>query len=221
MKLLTLLLIHTSTTTIHVSTITVSILAEWNAVTLGDDLVEREQRYRALDYSVKFLLNLDNYAAQQLTVSQSIITSGVIADDAKDIGPGLREAMSGHKTGWTATGVHGVVSWKIGDTGKMVVVMYDVPYDHLLYINTLAVGIFPQGDISGHYDIMYSGVEDGFQRITSGQASEELWFGDDPDYAIKGTMDETSDAGIQVKQQKLNTKTFHILIFLGESISKV
>ena len=103
----------------------------------------------------------------------------------------------------------------------MVVVMYDVPYDHLLYINTLAVGIFPQGDISGYYDIMYSGVEDGFQRVTSGRASEELWFGDDPDYAIRGIMAETSDTGIQVKQQKLNTKTFHILIFLDMGISKV
>ena len=201
------------------STITVSILAEWDAVTLGDDLVEREQRYRALDYSVKFLLNLDNYADQQLTVSQSIISSGVILDDAKDIGPGLREAMSGHKTGWTATGVHGVVSWKIGDTGKMVVVMYDVPYDHLLYINTLAVGIFPQGDISGYYDIMYSGVEDGFQRMTSGKTSGQIRSNDDPDYAIGASMNETGDATIRVKQQKLNTKTLHILIFLGRSIS--
>jgi len=113
-------------------------------------------------------------------------------DDAKDIGPGLREAMSGHKT---ATGVHGVTSWKIGDTGKMVVVMYNVPND----INTLAVGIFPQGDISGHYDIMYSGVEDGFKRITSGSSTGVLWFGNDPDYAIEGSMDEQSDAVIRVK----------------------
>ena len=190
--------------------------------TRGDDLVEREQRYRALDYSGKFLLHVENYADQPLTVSQSIITSGVIVDDAKDIGPGLREAaMSGRKTWWTATGVHGVASWKIGDTGKMVVVMYDVPYDHLWYINTLAVGIFPQGDISGHYDIMYSGVEDGFKRITSGKSLDTLWFRDDPEYAIEGSMDEQSDAGIRVNQQQLNTKTFHILIFLGESISKV
>jgi len=173
--------------------------ARWDEVTRGDESLERTQRYRALDYSVKFLLTVDNYANQQLTVSQSIITSGVIVDDAKDIGPGMYEAaMSGRKTWWTATGVHGVASWKIGDTGKMVVVMYDVPYDHLWYINTLAVGIFPQGDISGHYDIMYSGVEDGFQRVTSGRASEELWFGDDPDYAIRGIMAETSDTGIQI-----------------------
>ena len=124
MILLTLLLIRTSTTTIHVSTITASILAEWDAVTLGDDLVEREQRYKDLDYSVKFLLNLDNYADQQLTVSQSIIHAGEIEDDAKDIGPGLREAMSGHKSACTSSGIHGCASWKIGDTGKMVVVMY-------------------------------------------------------------------------------------------------
>jgi len=194
--------------------------ARWDEVTRGDESLERTQRYRALDYSVKFLLTVDNYANQQLTVSQSIITSGVIVDDAKDIGPGMYEAaMSGRKTWWTATGVHGVASWKIGDTGKMVVVMYDVPYDHLWYINTLAVGIFPQGDISGHYDIMYSGVEDGFQRMTSGKISGNIKFNEDPDYAVCASMSETGDATIRVKQQKLNTKTLHILIFLGRSIS--
>ena len=101
----------------------------------------------------------------------------------------------------------------------MVVVMYDVPYDHLLYINTLAVGIFPQGDISGYYNIMYSGVEDGFQRMTSGKTSGQIRSNDDPDYAIGASMNETGDATIRVKQQKLNTKTLHILIFLGRSIS--
>jgi len=150
------------------------------------------QAFENLDYSVAFQLTVENYANQQLTVSQSIIQSGVRVVRAKNIGPGMSELMSVRKQGWTATGCHGVVSWKIGSTGKMLVVMYDLPYDTLWYSNTLAVGIFPQGDITGHYDMMYSGAEDGFKRREYANSMSEIGFNEDPDYFVQASMGDAS-----------------------------
>ena len=42
----------------------------------------------------------------------------------------------------------GTVAWKIGDTGKMLVVMYSLPSEFLFYKNWLGVGIF---DVKGTY----------------------------------------------------------------------
>ena len=43
------------------------------------------------------------------------------------------KAMMGSKTGWTATGCTGTATWKIGDTGKMLVVMWSIPFDQNWY----------------------------------------------------------------------------------------
>ena len=56
--------------------------------------------------------------------------------------PGTKEAMAGHKTSNTATGCVGTVAWTLGNTGKMMVVMYSVPFSHDCHKNWLAVGIF-------------------------------------------------------------------------------
>jgi len=178
-----------------------SSFAAWNDITPGPTLAADIQAFENLDYSVAFMLTAENYANQQLTVSQSIIKSGVIVDDAKNIGPGMAEVMSGRKTSMTATGCHGVVSWKIGSTGKMLVVMYDLPYEYhvmtflswvmsddtLWYNNMLAVGIIPQGDITEHYNMMYYGAEDGFKRKTSTDG-RPLRYNEDPDYYVEADI---------------------------------
>ena len=52
--------------------------------------------------------------------------------------PGEKCGLGGHKTASTATGVEGVVSWTLGTTGKMLVIMYS----HDFHSNWMAVGIF-------------------------------------------------------------------------------
>jgi len=163
-----------------------SSFAAWNDITPGPTLAADIQAFENLDYSVAFMLTAENYANQQLTVSQSIVESGVRVDRAKNIGPGMSEVMSVRKPWMTATGCHGVVSWKIGSTGKMLVVMYDLPYDTLWYSNMFAVGIFPQGDITGHYDMMYSGSweEHGFHRWVFG----DIRYNQDSHYYVEASM---------------------------------
>ena len=49
----------------------------------------------------------------------------------------------------------GTVAWKIGNTGKMVVVMYSVPYSHDFHSNWCGAGIFDVGSTNHLFDIMY------------------------------------------------------------------
>ena len=174
---------------------------------MGPTYAAVRQSFQNLDYSVAFMLTAKNYANQQLTVSQSIIKSGVIVDDAKNIGPGIYEGMSGRKTWMTATGCHGVVSWKIGSTGKMLVVMYDYPYDTLWYSNMLAVGIFPQGDITEHYNMMYYGAEDGFMRKSAADG-RPLRNNEDPDYYLEADIGASSVNVTQHRIPHLTLSTF-------------
>merc|ERR1719154_767980 len=174
-----------------------SSFAAWNHLTF-DGYRNAVVAFEALDYSVAFMLTVNNYANQTLAVSQSIIKSGKAVSDAPDIGPGMIETMSTRKRSMTATGTHGVVSWTIGSTGKMLVVMYDVPYS-FWYSNMIAVGIFPQGDITGHYNMMYYGAEDGgnFTR-KSATVGRPLRHKLDPDYYIEADIAEVSKAGAYV-----------------------
>ena len=157
----------------------------------------------AFDYSVKFELKLENYANAQLYKDKHVVESGIVTDRQVDILAGQYEVMTGHKTWLSATGCGGVVSWNIvswnivhGD--KMLVVMYDVPYDHLWYENTLAIGIFPQGNIKEYYNKMYYDVENGFKRATFGKSIGVLCYKGDTEYYIEATMDEQHDPSIQV-----------------------
>ena len=152
----------------------------------------------AFDYSVKFELKLENYANARLYKDKHVVESGVVNDRQVDILAGQYEVMTGHKTWLSASGCGGVVSWNIGHGDKMLVVMYDVPYDHLWYENTLAIGIFPQGNIEEYYNKMYYDVENGFKRETFGESSAVICYKGDTDYYIEAMMDEQYDPSIKV-----------------------
>ena len=55
---------------------------------------------------------------------------------------GQREALSGHKVGYCATGACGVVSWNIVGTMNRLSVMYSCPYNFDFFSNRLGVGIY-------------------------------------------------------------------------------
>ena len=80
--------------------------------------------------NVAFKLELENYSNQHLSVYQNIHNSGHVSKPPVDIKPGVKEGICGHKVGWTATGCTGTAAWTIGDTNKMLVEMYSVPYSH-------------------------------------------------------------------------------------------
>lgn len=170
--------------------------------TYGQSFAGASANYRNFDSSFAFKLYLENYSNKYLSEPHYLDHNGYVYDAPQPIGPGMAEMMTGHKASFTVTGVAGVVSWNIGSTNKMVVVMYDLPWSHIFYTNTLAIGIFPKGDLTGFYNKMYNGEEQGFKRHTypgPGGWSSPIRYRDDPDFMVEGNMGDAHKSGINIQ----------------------
>jgi len=181
-----------------------AIPGHYARVTAGDSFAPAIANLNNFGQSVAFMLSLENYSAQYLTNPQYRANTGSVYDRPQPIAPGKAESMTGHKTSHSWRGVSGVVSWDIGNTGKMVVVMYYKPWSTFLNSNTLAIGIFPTADLStgNFYSVMRSGAENGFIRKTipgpDGWHSS-IRFRDDSDYMVDGDMGDAPKATIGIQ----------------------
>ena len=111
--------------------------------------------YQNLESEVKFLLELRNMTEWRLWPDESYIHWGYIPSPPTVILPGEKDVMSGQNAeghfasngnnNLFATGATGVVTWKIGDTGKKLAVMYSLPYHFDKWNNKLTVA-FVDGD---------------------------------------------------------------------------
>ena len=97
------------------------------------------------------------------------------------------------------SGCDGTVAWKIGDTGKMLVVMYSCPYSFDFYTNWCGVGIFDVSRDEDFYQLMYYGAEDSFKRKDYYYDADEVRYSDDDRYEVSATMGNTHKAEIQVR----------------------
>merc|ERR1719153_406419 len=152
--------------------------------------------------SVSFILGMDNYSNQQLKNPQYLDYYGHVHDRPQPVAPGVGGYMSAKKASYTFRGVSGVVSWDIGNINKMVVVMYEKPWSTILHTNTLAVGIFPKGDLSGFFNKMYSGAEQSFRRDYYPRSDGQMVpveYRDDPDFMVQGNMGDASKASIGIQ----------------------
>ena len=130
-------------------------VANFPSVANEDRLFDsRPSDYEAVDYQnleskVKFLLELRNMTEWRLWPDESYIHWGYIPSPPSVILPGEQEVMSGQNAeghfasngnnNLFATGATGVVTWKIGDTGKKLAVMYSLPYHFDKWKNKLTV----------------------------------------------------------------------------------
>ena len=85
------------------------------------------------DYCVNFKLNLNNQTEEDLGLHQIQVTSGWTKRAIVRVMAGEEQSMHGRHLSDTATGCVGSVAWSIGKTGKILAVMYSVPYDQNLY----------------------------------------------------------------------------------------
>jgi len=142
--------------------------------------------------SVKIMLRIENYSNQPLGEPQYMFNTGSVYDRPQYVAPGMMEYMTGHKSRWNFRGVSGVVSWNIGNTGKMVVVMYYMPWSGIVHSARLAFGIFPTGNLNTFYNKMYSGEQEGFIRRIYNRCGNPLRYRDDPDFMVVGDLAEGS-----------------------------
>ena len=123
--------------------------------------------------------------------------TGVITKPPVPIKPWMRESMMGHKTSNAATGCVGTVSWTLGDTNKMLVVAYSVPYSHDLHSNYLSVGIFDEGSTEGFYNKMLYKSGSNFERKEFYHDVTPLEYQDDEDgFGISASMGSNHKAEI-------------------------
>ena len=183
-----------------------SIPGNYCDIQVGQSAAIARENYNNFGSStVSFILGLTNYSNQQLKNPQYLDYHGHVHDRPQPVAPGVAEYMTAKKASWTFRGVSGVVSWDIGNTNKMVVAMYEKQWSTVLHTNTLAVGIFPKGDLSGFFNKMYSGEEQGFRRDHY-PGMKPVRYKDDPDFMVTGTMANANKGSIGVRQQLLNLK---------------
>ena len=188
-----------------------SIPGNYCSIQVGQsNTIARENYNNFGSSSVCFILGLKNYSNQQLKNPQYLDYYGYVHDRPQPVAPGVVEYMTAKKASWTFRGVSGVVSWDIGNTNKMVVVMYEKPWSRRLHTNTLAVGIFPKGDLNGFFNMMYSGEEQSFRRDY--YPDPDGWmtpvrYTEDPDFMVTGMMANAPKGTIGVRQQLLHFKT--------------
>ena len=142
-------------------------------------------------------------------------------------GPGTKEGLAGHKTGHTATGCEGTVSWKIGNTSRMLVVMYSVPYSHDFHSNWCGAGVFTEQDTSGFLDKMYNGNEVGFKRKEFYDDVTPLTYEGDADFYVEASMGSSHKSEIEVSikisafiNKHLRNEDQHIGIYSTSSTLK-
>lgn len=115
---------------------------------------------RAMNYNVVCGIKVKNRSQFRLKYKEASLNYGLTSRPPVSIPAGSEMSMLMHKYGWTATGTSGFVSWKIGDTNDMLVIMWSVPFNQNIYSNHLGFGIFQIEDNVDFFKKMYDGQQD-------------------------------------------------------------
>ena len=126
---------------------------------MGNNVVSKEvDNYRN---SIVCGIRIKNSTNHKLECKHHYIYRGQIGYGPEGIGPKNTSGdvvFVGHQTHWNATGTTGVISWDIGSSGLMLVVLWSAPYNFYIYNNCYAVGIQQKGYIvdENAYKQMYN-----------------------------------------------------------------
>ncbi|XP_060074368.1 tereporin-Ca1-like [Ylistrum balloti] len=162
-------------------------------------------------YSVACGIETANWTKYTLEKPMAFNDGGLIKTPPIDILPGVKEAMITHKTGGTATGTYGSVSWVVND--RRVVVMWSVPFNHDYYQNWLGVGLTKPGKTKhdkSWYKTMY------YQSNTSELSFiRKKFYTDvnpvtisDEDFEVEGTIGSTHIADAHIVVRPRNEKDY-------------
>lgn len=176
---------------------TISGASVVGALNVGHSVASTAKAFAALPYNVTFQLTMENFTNQNLFIHQNHVHSGHISEAPQPVSPGTKEGLAGHKTSSTATGCAGTVSWKIGNTGRMLVVMYSVPYSHDWHSNWCGAGVFVEQDTSGFFERMYNGSEVGFKRKEFYNNRQPLSY-KDTDFSLHASMGSSHKPTVEV-----------------------
>ena len=171
-----------------------------NHLTPGQSYSNLDEEEKMFKFGVCFTMTIYNYLNKELSYYDKNEVTGVVPRPSfTTIGQGTMEIMIGRKIDGPPTGVQGTVSFRIEGTNKMVVVMYSLPWDHGLYSNWLAVGIFPLGSTAGFFDKMYYDTEKNFKRKEFYRDVSSVVYRDDPEFEVSAETGKGHKEQINVK----------------------
>ncbi|XP_069136922.1 tereporin-Ca1-like [Argopecten irradians] len=141
-------------------------------------------------------MEIDNYSKWAMTSPVAYPDHGVITLSPREVHPGQREAMLARKTGFTATGTQGDVSWLID--GRRVIVMWEAPFNFDFYSNKLAVGIVPA---DAHTNSMFDVMNKGTGNFTRGDYDNSVHTIEYCDEAlcVEGTMGTSHKTQVHIQ----------------------
>ncbi|KAH3875512.1 hypothetical protein DPMN_038779 [Dreissena polymorpha] len=168
------------------------------------------QGISSLGYKVTMGMEVENWTKFALMSPHVTRKSGVIQIPPVQIRPAQKEGFVARKTGYTATGSWGVVSWFVAEKRRRVVIMWSVPFNQNHYKNILAVGI-TKGD---HYhnadwaDQMYyrgSNWQLGFERAEYYHSLPTVsWEDTETGLIVAATMSTSHNAIVNVVVRSKN-----------------
>ena len=146
----------------------------------------------------QFKVDIADVSNEALINHENHINAGYLVNSPVSVYADGVEAFNGHKAANSATGCSGTASWKIGNTGKIMVLMYSIPYSHDFHANWLAVGIFPEQDTTNFYSKMYYDAERNFKRKQFYWNTNPLKYSGDSDYEVVASMGTSHEPEISV-----------------------
>ncbi|XP_069135563.1 tereporin-Ca1-like [Argopecten irradians] len=162
-------------------------------------------------YSVSCGIETSNWTKYIMERPMAINNGGLIKTPPKDILPGVKEVMVTHKTGGTASGTYGSVSWLVKD--RRAVVMWSVPFNHDYHTNWLAVGFTKRGHKDhdeNWYNTMYYESNTpvlAFKRKDFYNDVNPVIFSDG-EYEIEGNMGSTHIATVNIIVRPCDSKSY-------------
>jgi len=172
-----------------------------NMASVGSSVKKATTAFASFPHNVKFLMETSNFTDQNLQHHEFKTNSGYMIEKPQNIRAGMKESLSGHKAMDTATGCAGTVAWTIGNSGKMLVVMYSVPYSHDFSTNWCGVGIFNKADTSKHFNMMFYDGEQGFKRKQFYYDTNSVSYSNSG-YTMEAEMDQSHTPTIKIKLMK-------------------
>lgn len=88
-----------------------------------------EAAFKTFNHSVCFKLQIENYTSFDLIYYDHNVFKGYVTNPPTIVESGEMELMAGHNDRWTGKGIQGLAIWSVGDTGKIVSIMYSIPYN--------------------------------------------------------------------------------------------
>jgi len=121
--------------------------------------------YNAQYATVNFTFYLENQTGFDLRLHQKQVVQGWVKTVIVTAKANETQRMEGRHLSATATGCVGSIAWSIGDTGKILVVMYSVPYDSNLYSNCLLVGFFDVTQKDKNYNHQHRNIVEFYKMM--------------------------------------------------------